>query len=196
MLALAPASVRAGDAVYTVRKGDNLTVIARRFGTTVDALMTHNGLRSDILSIGQELRLGSPFTRGGGTPRFERPARRLGEVLRPFGPYQRGRILMPRNGADVSCAVGEVVSAPAHGVVRFLGPMAGYGHLVILDHGGGWATVLAPLDPEHLDADAGDAVLAGDRLGLVGEPVEEGPPYLHIELRRNDKAVAPDRLFK
>ena len=138
-----------------------------------------------------------PFAQGSDRePRWERPARRLGEVLRPFGPYKKGRILMPRTGTDVACGVGEVVTAPCHGVVRFLGPMDGFGHLVILDHGGGWATVLAPLDPDALDVDVGAAVLAGDRLGRVGDPVEEGPPYLHIELRKDEKAVAPDRLHK
>ena len=192
-----PTSVQAAAAVYTVRPGDNLTVIARRFGTTVEGLRRDNGLGSDLLRIGQKLRLGAPFARGDGRePRWERPARRLGEVLRPFGPYQRGRILMPRNGADVACAVGEVVTAPADAVVRFLGPLDGYGHLLILDHGGGWTTVLAPLDPAILAVDVGTALLAGDRLGLVAQPVEEGPPYLHIELRKDDKAVSPDRLFK
>ncbi len=197
LLVTAPASVQAGSAIYTVRSGDNLTVIARRFGTTIEELRRDNGLNSDLLRIGQKLRMGAPFAAGGARePRWERPARRLGEVLRPFGPYQRGRILMPRNGADVACAVGEVVSAPADAVVRFLGPLDGYGHLVILDHGGGWTTVLAPLDPAILAVDVGTALLAGDRLGLVAQPVEEGPPYLHIELRKDDKAVLPDRLFK
>ncbi len=103
---------------------------------------------------------------------------------------------MTRPGADVACTTGEVVEAPADGVVRFLGPVDGFGHVVIIDHGGGWATVLAPLNPSLLSVDEGTAVLAGDRLGLVGSPVEDGPPYLHVELRRKDKAVAPDKLFK
>ncbi len=195
--ALAPVCAHARAAVYAVRAGDNLTVIARRFGTTVDDLRRANGLSSDLLRIGQPLTIAEPFARSGDRePRWERPARRLGEVLRSFGPYQKGPILMPRNGADVACGQGEPVTAPAAGVVRFLGPMDGYGHLVILDHGAGWATVLAPLDPQALAVDAGAAVLPGDRLGVVGEPQEEGPPYLHIELRRHDKAVPPDRLHK
>ena len=191
----APAHARS--AIYTVRAGDNLTVIARRFGTTVADLQRDNALPSDLLRIGQKVAIVEPFARGAiREPRWERPARRLGAVLRPFGPYKKGRVLMPRTGTDVACGVGEVVTAPAHGVVRFLGPMDGYGHLVILDHGGGWATVLGPLDPSALAVDMGTAVLAGDRLGRVDEPVEEGPAYLHVELRKDEKAVAPDRLHK
>ncbi|MBE0564645.1 MAG: LysM peptidoglycan-binding domain-containing M23 family metallopeptidase [Krumholzibacteria bacterium] len=197
VLAAAAPCAPAAEARYTVRRGDNLTVIARHFGTSVDALRRANGLQGDLLGVGQILRIAAPFTATAARePRWERPARRLGEVLRPFGPYQKGSVRMDRRGVDLACAPGEVVSAPATGVVRFLGPLEGYGHLAILDHGGGWATVLSPLDPAHLAVQEGTAVLAGDRLGLVGEPVEEGPPYLHVELRRDERAIAPDRLLK
>lgn len=42
---------------YTVASGDTLTNIANRFGTTVSALKTLNGLTSDIIRIGQILKL-------------------------------------------------------------------------------------------------------------------------------------------
>ena len=42
---------------YTVRSGDTLWLLAQRFGTTVDAIKNLNGLSSDILNIGQVLRI-------------------------------------------------------------------------------------------------------------------------------------------
>ncbi|MBD5482626.1 MAG: LysM peptidoglycan-binding domain-containing protein [Lachnospiraceae bacterium] len=42
---------------YTVRSGDTLWVLAQRFGTTVSAIKSLNGLTSDILNIGQVLRI-------------------------------------------------------------------------------------------------------------------------------------------
>lgn len=44
---------------HTVAKGENLTVIARRYGVTVDELREWNSLRRDTLHVGQSLRIPS-----------------------------------------------------------------------------------------------------------------------------------------
>jgi flagellum-specific peptidoglycan hydrolase FlgJ len=41
--------------VYFVKSGDTLQLIAKRFQTTVEAIKQKNGLRSSILTIGQQL---------------------------------------------------------------------------------------------------------------------------------------------
>ena len=45
--------------VYTVRRGDTLWDISRRYGVSVNTLMRSNGLRTKKLSIGQKLRIPS-----------------------------------------------------------------------------------------------------------------------------------------
>jgi LysM repeat protein len=40
---------------HRVRRGDNLWVIAQRYGTTVDQIKRDNGLRSNLLQVGQKL---------------------------------------------------------------------------------------------------------------------------------------------
>lgn len=45
---------------YTVRSGDTLWVLAQRYGTTVNEIRSLNGLTSDILRIGQVLRIPTP----------------------------------------------------------------------------------------------------------------------------------------
>ncbi len=42
---------------YTVRSGDTLWLLAQRYGTTVAAIKSLNGLNSDILNIGQVLKI-------------------------------------------------------------------------------------------------------------------------------------------
>ncbi|MCM1305640.1 MAG: LysM peptidoglycan-binding domain-containing protein [Lachnospiraceae bacterium] len=48
---------------YVVRSGDTLWLLAQRYGTTVDAIRNLNGLTSNMLNIGQVLRI--PATAGG-----------------------------------------------------------------------------------------------------------------------------------
>lgn len=46
-----------GSSVYTVQPGDSLWTIAQRFHTTVSQLRTTNGLTTDLIQIGQILRI-------------------------------------------------------------------------------------------------------------------------------------------
>lgn len=40
---------------HKVKSGENLTMIAKKYGTTVSSIMAMNGLRSSSLSVGQNL---------------------------------------------------------------------------------------------------------------------------------------------
>jgi len=58
-----------GGSVYVVRRGDNLASIARRYGTTVAALVSANGLRNaNVIYVGQRLRVPGSGGGGGGSP--------------------------------------------------------------------------------------------------------------------------------
>lgn len=51
------ASLEGKNRRYIVIAGDTLYSLSRRFGTTVDQLMSHNKLKTTDLSVGQELRI-------------------------------------------------------------------------------------------------------------------------------------------
>ena len=51
------ASLGMGRGVYTVRKCDTLSTIARRTGSSVVQIKSANGLRSDLIRAGQELKI-------------------------------------------------------------------------------------------------------------------------------------------
>lgn len=61
----------AGPTTYVVQQGDTLYSIARRFGTTVEAIKAANGLTSNTISVGQRL------TIPGGTPSTPEPGATL-----------------------------------------------------------------------------------------------------------------------
>lgn len=58
---------------YKVESGDTVSGIAGKFGVTVDELRALNGLRTDLLSVGQELLLEAPPTAVPPTPRPSAP---------------------------------------------------------------------------------------------------------------------------
>ncbi|MBI2514295.1 MAG: LysM peptidoglycan-binding domain-containing protein [Opitutae bacterium] len=54
----APTGVKNADGTYTVAAGDGLSKIARKFGTSVDALLAENpGLNPNKMHIGQKIKL-------------------------------------------------------------------------------------------------------------------------------------------
>ncbi len=185
-------------ATYEVRRGDNLSLIAQRFGTTVAALKRDNSLRSDIIHVGDRISLKHPFARRSTRQlSWERPLRHPGPVLRPFGQYKAAGILMPRTGTELAAPVGTQLYAPATGVVRHSGPIEGIGHILIIEHAGDYATVLSPCDPASVRVTVGQAVLRGDPLARTAAPDEAGAkPFIHVELRRKDKAIPPDRMLR
>jgi murein DD-endopeptidase MepM/ murein hydrolase activator NlpD len=82
------------------------------------------------------------------------------------------------------------VHATADGVVTFSGTQGAYGDIVVVDHGGGYATAYAHLSRRGVRA--GAQVRRGDRIGLVGRTGNATAPHLHYEVRRDGEAVNPE----
>lgn len=62
-----PSPVWAEGGTHVVRRGENLTQIARRYGTTISAIVQANGLRNrNFVWVGQRLRIPSGSGGGGG----------------------------------------------------------------------------------------------------------------------------------
>ena len=106
-----------------------------------------------------------------------------GKLLAGFGdsrpglPKARGIVLAARQGAQAI--------APAPGRVAFAGPYPGYGSIIIVEHAGGWTSLITGL--AQLDARVGDQLVAGSPLGIAGA----GRPILTLELRREGVPVNP-----
>lgn len=198
-LSVLGASPPSAPAWYTVRAGDSLSRIGGHFGVSTGDLRAANPGLDDVLQPGQQLQIARPWRLARESSlRWHRPlAAKPGRALRPYGlrPGRSGGSV-PHTGVDVATPLGTPILSPAHGIVRYCGPQPGFGNVVILEHGLGYSTVLAPVAPDSARCRVGEAVLRGDVLGRVDLPEECAEPYLHVELRRGKEAIAPAPLLR
>jgi murein DD-endopeptidase MepM/ murein hydrolase activator NlpD len=114
-----------------------------------------------------------------------------GKVTSPFGwrasPYGRRREYHP--GIDIAAPYGTPVSASGDGQVVFAGRDAGYGRMVIVDHGGVVETRYAHLSAIYVEE--GERVRRGQVLGALGQSGRATGPHLHYEVRIADAPVDP-----
>ena len=111
-----------------------------------------------------------------------------GRVVRRFGaPDGPGRTY---KGIAVAARPGARVVAPLDGEAIFAGPFRRYGRIIIVEHAGGFHTLLAGLG--RIDVRPGQKVLAGEPVGAMGAASGGGErPRLHVELRRDGAPVDP-----
>jgi septal ring factor EnvC (AmiA/AmiB activator) len=84
-------------------------------------------------------------------------------------------------GLTLATTRGMPVDAPAAGTVKFSGPFRDYDGVVIIDHGGGWLSLIVNVaSPLHL----GDKVSIGEDIGRALGPVQ-------VELSQNGRRISP-----
>ena len=88
-------------------------------------------------------------------------------------------------GIALATAAGAQLVAPAAGRVAFAGPYRGYGNIVIIEHPGGWTSLVTGL--ARLDVAVGAQLLAGSPLGAAGGDRS----LVTLELRREGEPVNP-----
>ncbi|MEZ5648816.1 MAG: peptidoglycan DD-metalloendopeptidase family protein [Alphaproteobacteria bacterium] len=113
------------------------------------------------------------------------PAR--GEMVRRFGETDgygvasKGLIIATRPGAQIV--------APFDGQVAFSGQFRGFGLILIIEHSGGYHSLLAGLG--RADAGIGQWVLAGEPVAVMGDGDTGKAPELYIEWRRDGEPLNP-----
>ncbi len=92
-------------------------------------------------------------------------------------------------GIDIASPHGAPITTAGAGEVIFAGWMRGYGQVIIIDHGSGYATVYAHMS--KILVDDGQAVKKGALIGRVGQTGVATGPHLHFEVRVNGVARNP-----
>lgn len=107
-------------------------------------------------------------------------------------PFTRRRAL--HSGLDIVSRVGTPVIATADGTVISAERAAGYGKVVVIDHGYGYRTLYAHLS--SIEVFKGTKVTRGKRIGTLGNTGRSTGPHLHYEVHINKKPVNPmDYIF-
>lgn len=115
---------------------------------------------------------------------------RFGERLDPFsgeGAFHAG--------VDIASRLGDAVRATADGVVTVVDARrAGYGRLVVIDHGFGVATWYGHL--LEFNTNVGAQVKRGDIIGFEGATGHATGPHVHYEVRFYNTPVNPWRYLR
>ena len=72
------------------------------------------------------------------------------------------------------------------GTVIFSGPFKGYGNIIIVEHGGGYLSLLAGLG--HIDCDVGQKLLSGEPVGTMPKGDNS---KLYVEIRKDRHPINP-----
>ncbi|WP_350172628.1 peptidoglycan DD-metalloendopeptidase family protein [Erythrobacter sp.] len=106
-----------------------------------------------------------------------------GRTLIGFGERREGGLAS--TGITLAPAPGAQVVAPASGRVVFAGPYRGFGRIVIVEHDGGWTSLVTGL--ARSEVPVGARVIGGSPLGTA--PDED--PAIAVELRQEGEPVNP-----
>jgi len=113
----------------------------------------------------------------------------FGERLDPFsgeGAFH--------TGVDVASDYGAPVHATADGIITIAENHAGYGRLVVVDHGFGITTWYAHLS--SFSAVPGARVKRGEVVGYTGISGRSTGPHVHYEVRMNNAPINPWRYMR
>lgn len=121
--------------------------------------------------------------------RFTRPVE--GRLTSGFGMrvHPIFKVRKMHTGIDIAAPTGTPIRAADGGVVVEAGYIRGYGYTVIIDHGGGVATLYAHCSA--LLVAAGQEVTRGQVIARVGSTGYSTGPHLHFEVRVNGEPVNP-----
>ncbi len=118
------------------------------------------------------------------TPNYTRVSSPYGMRIHPIYKVKK-----MHTGIDIDAPSGAKIIAANSGKVIMAGWNGGYGNCVIIDHGGGLATLYA--HQSKILVSVGDTVEKGDTIGKVGSTGLSTGPHLHFEVRKNGETVNP-----
>ncbi|NLD38852.1 MAG: peptidoglycan DD-metalloendopeptidase family protein [Desulfatiglans sp.] len=97
-------------------------------------------------------------------------------------------------GMDLAAKEGSDIKAVMSGRVQMVDEQKGYGKVLVLDHGEGYATLYA--HNSDITVKSGDWVQKGAIIAKVGSTGRSTGPHLHFEVRKDGQRLDPEKFFK
>ena len=118
------------------------------------------------------------------------------DMSSPFGVRMDPFLHRPamHTGLDMRGDIGEPAHATADGRVTIAGRDGGYGNMVEINHGNGFATRYGHLS--EIDVKVGQTVHVGQMIGRIGSTGRSTGPHLHYETRIDGEAVDPQKFLR
>ncbi len=192
---------------HTVKNGESLSLIARKYRTTIGAIVAANGLKHTVVMAGQTIKVPAAKASVGssgeeikdykvvqGRSEITRASWKMpvrGRLSDKYGwrnhPVYRKRLF--HAGIDIAAPKGSPIAAAAAGKVIYAGRRPGYGNLVIISHNGGMSSRYAHCS--SILVKKGQSVKAGALVARVGATGVATGNHLHFEVRKNGKPQNP-----
>lgn len=180
--------------MYTVKKGDSLSMISSKFGVAMEAILDVNDLSEQSVNIGQTL-----FIPGAALSSFD-IRKAMGELFiypikgrltSPFGyradPFTGRRSF--HSGIDLAAPEGTPIKVVLDGRVSEKGFSRVFGNYIIITHSGGYQSLYGHLS--RFKVKRGQYVTQGGIIGLVGNTGLSTGPHVHLSIYKNGKLLNP-----
>jgi murein DD-endopeptidase MepM/ murein hydrolase activator NlpD len=199
--------------LHKVKKGETIGAIAKKYGTDLEKILAANRVASaEQIQIGELLVVpdGKPPSvpvapRPVGQPQdpyrppAEAPPSMIAEGLDLVWPTDQKRINQyfkwRHAGIDINGSLSNAIYAVDAGIVTTSGwNKSGYGNMILIDHGNGVITRYG--HASKLYVKAGDQVLKGQTIAMIGSTGRSTGPHLHFEIYVNSKRRNPLEYIK
>ncbi len=188
----------------TTQKGKNGKVEITELTTYIDSKKAYTGIVSEVVikqPVDEIVLIGtkSNSSSSGYAPSksFIWPTKGAYSISSYYG-YRSASISgwSYHGGLDIVLGYGSsagipVVASASGTVVTAYSGWRGYGHTVVIDHGGGIKTRYAHMYPGSITVRAGQKVYQGQQIGRIGSTGNSTGPHLHFEMLVNGYKVNP-----
>ena len=185
---------------HKVKAGESLSVIAKKYNTTVKEIVSENNMSNTVVMTGQTLRVPASKSKNfkitkvsskNSAEDYNWRSPTKGWISSPYGwrihPVRKKRSF--HAGIDIAAPKGTAIYNVAPGRVIYTGSRGGYGKLVIVSHANGFSTRYAHCS--KILVKNGQYVKEGQLIGKVGATGVATGPHLHFEVRKNGKTQNP-----